>query len=96
MLAAVPSAEIGADVRAVLPQEGRYKANWKTECKLPWRKAGLLISMIQWTRASRLSIKMSLSLLTCGRCSRRGWCSRRRPDVRAILPSVAPADASLV
>ena len=24
----------------------RYKATWKREFKLPWRKAGLLISMI--------------------------------------------------
>ena len=38
------------------------KATWKREFKLSWRKAGLLISMIQWTRTSRLSIKISLSL----------------------------------
>ena len=31
------------------------------EFKLPWRKAGLLISMIQWIRTSRLSIKNSLA-----------------------------------
>ena len=37
------------------------KATWKREFKLPWRKAGLLISIIQWTRTSRLSIKISLS-----------------------------------
>ena len=40
----------------------RYKATWKREFKLPWRKAGLLLSMIKWTRTSRLSIKISLSL----------------------------------
>ena len=33
----------------------------KRTFKLPWRKAGLLISMIKWTRTSRLSIKISLS-----------------------------------
>ena len=44
--------------------EGRYKVTSKREFKLPWRKAGLLISMIKWTRTSRLSIKISLS---------RGW-----------------------
>ena len=43
-----------------LDQEGRYKATWKREFKLPWRKAGLLISMIKWW-TSRLSIKISLS-----------------------------------
>ena len=42
--------------------EGRYTATWKREFKLPWRKAGRLISMIKWTRTSRLSIKISLSL----------------------------------
>ena len=36
-------------------------ATWKREFKLPWRKAGLLTSMIKWTRTSRLSIKISLS-----------------------------------
>ena len=41
--------------------EGRYKATWKREFKLLWRRAGLLISMIKWTRTSRLSIKISLS-----------------------------------
>jgi hypothetical protein len=45
-----------------LHMEGRYKATWKREFKLPWRKAGLLISMIKWTWTSRLSIKISLSL----------------------------------
>ena len=45
-----------------LDYEGRYKATWKREFKLPWRKAGLLISMIKWTRTSRLSIKISRSL----------------------------------
>ena len=35
------------------------KATWIREFKLPWRKAGLLISMIKWTRTSRLSIKIS-------------------------------------
>ena len=45
-------------------EEGRYKATLKRKFKLPWRKAGLLISMIQWTRTSRLSIKISLSLST--------------------------------
>ena len=35
------------------------KATWKREFKLPWRKASLLISMIEWNRASRLSIKIS-------------------------------------
>ena len=40
----------------------RYRATWKREFKLPWRKAGLLISMIKWTGTSRLSIKISLSL----------------------------------
>ena len=44
-------------------KEGGYKATWKRELKLPWRKAGLLISMIKWTRTSRLSIKISLSML---------------------------------
>ena len=44
--------------------EGRYKATWKREFKIPWCKAGLLISMIKWTRTSRLSIKISLSLYT--------------------------------
>ena len=39
----------------------RYKATRKREFKLPWRKAVLLIS-IKWTRTSRLSIKISLSL----------------------------------
>jgi hypothetical protein len=39
------------------------KATWKREFKLPWRKAGLLISMIEWTRTSRLSIKISFSPL---------------------------------
>ena len=33
-------------------EEGRYKATWKSEFKLPWRKAGLLISMFKWTRTS--------------------------------------------
>ena len=42
---------------------GRYKATWKREFELPWRKAGLLIAMIKWTRTSRLAIKISLSLL---------------------------------
>ena len=42
--------------------EGRYEATWKREFKLPWRKTGPLISMIKWTRTSRLSIKISLSL----------------------------------
>jgi hypothetical protein len=37
-------------------------ATWKREFNLPWRKAGLLISMIKWTRTSRLSIKKPLSL----------------------------------
>ena len=37
-----------------------YKATWKREFKLPWRKAGLLISMMKWTRTSKLSIKISL------------------------------------
>jgi len=44
-------------------QEGRYKATWKWESKLPWCKAGLLISRIKWPRTSRLSKKISLSLL---------------------------------
>ena len=43
-------------------EEGRYKATLKREFKLPWRKASLLISMMKWTRTSRLSIKISLSL----------------------------------
>ena len=41
----------------------KYKATVKREFKLPWRKADLLISMIKWTRTSRLSMKISLSLL---------------------------------
>ena len=44
-----------------MPQEGRYKATWKRKFKLPWRKAGLLILMIQWTRTRRLSIKIYFS-----------------------------------
>ena len=28
------------------------RVTWKSEFKLPWRKAGLLISMIKWTRTS--------------------------------------------
>ena len=36
-------------------------ATWRGEFKLPWRKAGLLVSMIKWTRTSGLSIKISLS-----------------------------------
>ena len=35
-------------------------ATWKREFKLPWCKAGLLISMIKWIRTSRLSMKISL------------------------------------
>ena len=42
-------------------RKGGYKATWKREFKLPWRKAGLLISMIKWIRTSRLSMKISLS-----------------------------------
>ena len=42
----------------------RYTATWKREFKIPWRKAGLLISMINWTRNSRLSIKISLSTVS--------------------------------
>ena len=40
--------------------------------KLPWRKAGLLISMIKWTRISRLPIKISLSRPSSGRGRSRG------------------------
>ena len=46
--------------------EGRYKATWKREFKLPWRKAGQFILMIKWTLTSRLSIKISLSLRVKG------------------------------
>jgi hypothetical protein len=31
-----------AHANVVLHLEGRYKATWKREFKLPWRKAGLL------------------------------------------------------
>ena len=51
--------------------EGRCKATWKREFKLPWRKAGLLISMIKWTRTSRLSIQISLSASVSGADPRR-------------------------
>ena len=62
-------------VRHIVPRVGRsyehfpdgfelhlLHATWKREFNLPWRKAGLLISMIKWTRTSRLSIKKPLSL----------------------------------
>ena len=39
----------------------RYDATCQREFKLPWRKAGLLISMIKWILTRRLSTKMSLS-----------------------------------
>ena len=48
--------------------EGTYKATWKREFKLPWRKAGLLISKIKWTRTSRMSTKISLSTQTKRQC----------------------------
>ena len=76
----------------------RYKATWKREFELPWRKAGLPISMIKWTRTSRLSIKISLSLvpLACGAwpCTasplplyKRGLNYRRRgPQLRRANP----------
>ena len=44
-------------------QEGRYQATLEREFKLPWHKAGLIISMIKWTRTRRLSIKISLSVV---------------------------------
>ena len=53
----------------------RYKAIWNREFKLPWRKAGVLISMIKWIRTSRLSIDLSLSLSfsLCVAGTRAGW-----------------------
>ena len=52
-------------VRLFPVEEGRYQATWKREFKLQWRKAGLLISMIKWTRTSRLSMEISFSLSAC-------------------------------
>jgi len=51
------------DLASLRKVDIRLPGNW--EFKLPWRKAGLLISMIKWTRTSRLSIKISLSLFDC-------------------------------
>ena len=45
-----------------VPATHRCKATSKREFNLPWRKASLLISTITWTRTSRLSIKICLSL----------------------------------
>ena len=43
--------------------EGRYKATWKSGIQTPVAQGRFttIISMIQWTRTSRLSIKISLS-----------------------------------
>ena len=44
--------------------EDRYKATWKSGIQTPMAqgRSTTIISMIQWTRTSRLSIKISLSL----------------------------------
>ena len=43
--------------------EGRYKTTWKSGIEIPVAqgRSTTIISMIQWTRTSRLSIKISLS-----------------------------------
>ena len=50
---------------------GRYKATWKSGIQPPMAhgRSTTIISMIQWTRTRRLSIKISLSLAAA--CSRR-------------------------
>ena len=58
---ALPHPQV-AEWRDRRQQVRRYKATWKREFKLPWRKAGLIVSMIKWTRTSRLSIQISLTL----------------------------------
>jgi hypothetical protein len=47
-----------------VPWEGRYKASWKSGIQTPTAqgRSTAIISMIQWSRTSRLSIKISLSL----------------------------------
>jgi len=54
------SFRIGAKLKKL---EGRYKATWKSGILIPvaQRRSTTIISMIQWTRTSRLSIKISLS-----------------------------------
>ena len=43
-------------------EEGRYKATWKREFKLPWcGQPTKIISMMKWIRSRRLSIKSALS-----------------------------------
>ena len=41
---AVAAAAVAPDAKGFRVQGGRYKATWKREFKLPWRKAGLLKS----------------------------------------------------
>ena len=62
------------------------------EFKLPWRKAGLLISMIKWTRISRLSIKISLSSAYFGPQVRYPISRKNPVCVPKVLPCVGPMD----
>jgi len=76
-------------------EDGRYTATWKREFTLPWRKAGLLISMIKWTRTSRLSIKISLSLWIPARAQTLECCRARSSRHARVLEGVGPFSSVL-
>ena len=60
-------------------------ATWKRKFKLPWRKAGLLIPMIKWTRTSTLSMKISFSLFRQGGHHTREAPTTQGRDTRVAL-----------
>jgi hypothetical protein len=68
-------------------QEGRYKATWKLESKLPWREpVHQIFSKIKWIQFNGLSMKNSLS----SRKEREGRLKLRQDRVFALVAFVAP------
>ena len=51
------------EARVPMAWEGRYKATWKSGIQTPMAqgRSTASISMVKWTRTSRLSIEISLS-----------------------------------
>ena len=80
------------------PWERRCKATWKSgiQTLMAQGRSTTIISMIQWTRTSSLSIKISLSLEPLRRllqeiCRRRGSASADLPQQNAHLLRQSPS-----
>ena len=75
-VAAARSEAGGGDGRCWKRWEGRHKATWKLEIQTPMAqgRSTTIVSMIQWTRTSRLSIRIFLSRARAG-----AYSVRQRP-----------------